>query len=267
MIECRRCERLLDESRFEKNRRTCRKCRSEYKRKHEVICVYCGKTFKSHNVDAKYCDRKCLGRSRRRRTIVNCSFCGEDKEIIKSVENRVERHYCNQDCRTEHMKIIYKGKGNHNYKRFKKPCDGCGDVIKVRQYELKNLKHNFCSRACFIKNIGRFYSGENNNNWNHNLSTEERVKNRSYPEYYKWRENVYSRDHYTCQSCGSSESGTLNAHHIENYSENIDKRTCLDNGITLCESCHTDFHKTYGFTGNNLDQLIEYLKRRESVIA
>ena len=31
------------------------------------------------------------------------------------------------------------------------------------------------------------------------------------------------------------------------------------NGITLCEKCHKEFHKTYGYKNNNIKQLKEFL--------
>lgn len=61
------------------------------------------------------------------------------------------------------------------------------------------------------------------------------------PEYYRWRKSVFKRDNYTCQICGQI-GGELNAHHIEFFSKNLEKRIDINNGITLCIDCHKKIH-------------------------
>jgi hypothetical protein len=73
------------------------------------------------------------------------------------------------------------------------------------------------------------------------------------------RKKIYDRDNYTCQCCKGSISGTLNAHHIHNYSNNKDLRFILKNGITFCKSCHYSFHRIYGYKNNDSKQLKEYI--------
>lgn len=67
-------------------------------------------------------------------------------------------------------------------------------------------------------------------------------KERSSKRYAKWRELVFRRDGYTCQHCGEHET-RLNAHHIKSFSRYIAERYDLDNGLTLCESCHLELHE------------------------
>lgn len=85
---------------------------------------------------------------------------------------------------------------------------------------------------------------------------------RDTPEYAEWRETVYKRDNYTCQCCGSTVK--LNAHHIKNFSSNVELRYDIDNGITLCDKCHNpyvsgSFHDIYGVYDNTQEQLNEYI--------
>ncbi|MEA2037115.1 MAG: HNH endonuclease [Nanoarchaeota archaeon] len=60
-------------------------------------------------------------------------------------------------------------------------------------------------------------------------------------QYSKWRKSVLKRDNYTCQYCGDYDV-TLNVHHIKPYYENRKLALDIENGITLCEECHTREH-------------------------
>ena len=61
-------------------------------------------------------------------------------------------------------------------------------------------------------------------------------------QYKEWRTSVYKRDLYTCQACGCV-GVRLNAHHIIRWVDDESKRYDIDNGVTLCESCHKIAHK------------------------
>ena len=76
--------------------------------------------------------------------------------------------------------------------------------------------------------------------------------------YSEWRRQVYERDRYTCQCCGEK-GGNLVAHHILNYSEHEELRTNVGNGITLCKTCHKEFHNTYGYKNNTKEQVNEFI--------
>lgn len=88
-------------------------------------------------------------------------------------------------------------------------------------------------------------------------------------EYIQWRQSVFSRDLYTCRRCGDK-SGRgheveLHAHHILNWRDHIDSRYDIDNGITLCERCHNDFHSKYGKRHNTQAQLVDFLFSGEKI--
>ena len=106
-------------------------------------------------------------------------------------------------------------------------------------------------------------SGKNNSNWNPNITDDERNKlkyeSRNYPEYHKWRTAVYKGDNYQCRICGDNKGHNLNAHHLESYANNPNLRTTLENGITICETCHKDFHHQYGMGNNTKQQFIEFI--------
>ena len=68
------------------------------------------------------------------------------------------------------------------------------------------------------------------------------ARDRNSKEYKEWRLAVFKRDNYKCCCCNKT-GKKLNAHHIKRWSEYPSLRYDIDNGITLCESCHKAIHK------------------------
>lgn len=64
---------------------------------------------------------------------------------------------------------------------------------------------------------------------------------RPYHESRLWTETVKKRDGGKCRVCGSTSK--LHAHHIKLRSKHPELALDLDNGITLCFSCHMDEHR------------------------
>lgn len=347
---CNKCGESKSLDSFEKSssckdgyRGTCKECVKKRKNKtHKLTCQFCGEEFYNAKKKAKFCSSTCQGLSRKKRVLVKCSFCGKDVETIESKVKKHELLYCNQTCRTEHLKELMKGENNPNYTGVKKvyvrklhdctceqcgksfksplksrrfcshkcssdsirtiediPCKHCGKVfrpqkstqvfcsIKCRQEasvdktktvtykcevcnkevttwvsQTKNKEHLFCSVECKNKGNTLFYKGKNSPLYNHDKPLEERLTERKYEEYYEWRKQVYERDNYTCQCCGESKGGNLTAHHLDGYNWCEEGRTDVNNGITLCEPCHTEFHMAHGYGDNTKEQYIDFINNR-----
>lgn len=86
--------------------------------------------------------------------------------------------------------------------------------------------------------------GAKNPNWKGGV-TPEYQRLRTSTEYKLWRKAVFERDDYACVWCGDAKGGNLEADHIKPFSLFPELRFAIDNGRTLCRSCHrkTD---TYG---------------------
>lgn len=84
-------------------------------------------------------------------------------------------------------------------------------------------------------------SGPNSSRWRG--GTSRAVKNGYYSaDYKRWRQDVFTRDEYTCQACGICAGTLKNAHHIKPFAKYVQGRFDVVNGITLCTNCHREIH-------------------------
>ena len=77
------------------------------------------------------------------------------------------------------------------------------------------------------------------------LTEEDRQYKRCQNGYYEWRLEVKRQANYTCDCCGQHDV-KLCSHHLNNYKDNPNKRTDINNGVCLCEKCHKEFHGYMG---------------------
>lgn len=71
-------------------------------------------------------------------------------------------------------------------------------------------------------------------------------------EYKEWRMSVFLRDGFKCQCC-EVVGVYLTAHHIKSFAHYPELRFEVDNGITLCEECHS---KTDNYKGRGMKKKI-----------
>lgn len=135
--------------------------------------------------------------------------------------------------------------------------DGRVRLTKIMQSEEYRTKQSVAKTG--ERNGMYGITGEKHPKWNSELTDEDRIDSRKYPEYDSWRRKVFERDDYTCQRCKCRTGGNLNAHHINGYHWDENSRIEVDNGITLCNDCHKEFHKLYGYGNNDLFQFSQYM--------
>lgn len=252
--KCKKCNKILFRSNFRKSGKSptgldynCKECENS---RYTHVCELCGKQFSNSHKEQMFCSYKCRGqwKSMNEKIKYNCDYCGKEIEVKKSHYNYHENHFCSRECKNRWQ--ISKTKVN---------CDYCGKEISIVKSKLRYNKNFFCSCECNNKWRSENVRGENHPCYNPNLTQEDREKERNISGYKNFIMSVYERDNYICQCCGQSKSGRLNAHHIYGYSEYKNLRTDVDNGITLCEDCHKEYHKQYGYKNNNYKDFRTFL--------
>jgi len=76
---------------------------------------------------------------------------------------------------------------------------------------------------------------------------------------FRWAEDVKHRDGGMCQRRNCYSTQNLNAHHKDNKRDYPIKRFDVNNGVTLCRSCHIEFHRKFGYCGTNSEQTALFL--------
>ena len=85
--------------------------------------------------------------------------------------------------------------------------------------------------------------GENNPAWKGGVTPLNNLIRKT-EEYKKWAISIYKKNRYICQKCGiKCESKNIIAHHIKSFTYFPKLRFDINNGITLCRSCHIKYHK------------------------
>lgn len=244
----------------------------------ELICDYCGK---------KFLQEWCTYIRLHNKTVIQNDCCGSPICTgMKSSDTLAEKYGVRN---ASLIPGVSEKKKVTNIKKYGVENPAMSSLIKAKirdsniiKYgvdhpmklkETQNKVSNTCMErygiSCFLqKDYGSSaLQGKNNPRWNNNITMANREKERRMPEYRTWRKSVFERDRYQCRRCGSKgirygahcKSNGLNAHHIFNYSTHPELRYNKQNGITLCNVCHSQFHTKYGYHNNNKEQLNEFL--------
>lgn len=147
-----------------------------------------------------------------------------------------------KDCGAEWYKY------RHNLPQWQGRCRSCAYKERFRD-EAYRLAASDRAREQVLKqggvpNAKKFTServrGAANHRWKGGVTPPNLLIRWSEP-YKAWRKSVFERDNYTCVFCGRR-GGRLNADHILPFADYPEHRLDIDNGRTLCLSCHSVRH-------------------------
>jgi len=161
---------------------------------------------------------------------LECKQCGNRIYKAPSQIKAGEGKYCSRKCYHQSMKgtdlFTNDNRGRKARVRVEIDCLHCG--LRFETVPSKIGERKYCSKTC------------------HLLASEPKIKDLRYyrdsQAYKEWRLDIYKRDGFKCQACGQV-GKDLRAHHIIPVSQSVEKMFQIDNGITLCETCHKQVHK------------------------
>lgn len=241
-------------------------------------CQQCNKEFKVGNYrkdTAKFCSFDCRDESYKGKPAWNKGKKGImptpwNKGIPMSDEIKLKLSLSKKGQKAWNKGI--KNPGVTNSGSFKKgntpPLKGKHHTKETKdKLRLARLGKPSNSSTKFVKGISSWnknkhieaISGSNHYNWKGGI-TNENHKVRTSLEYKLWRDACFARDGYICQKTGQY-GGKLRCHHINNFAEFPELRLAIDNGITLSDEAHKQFHRKYGVKNNTKEQLQEYLNK------
>lgn len=192
-------------------------------------------------------------------------ICGNTKAIqgCKLKKGAIISCGCKQTNRLDltgqkfgRLNVIEFLEADNNTKHYICLCD-CGNEVLVRSNNLRRgiSKSCGCLKLEMFANFCRSQSGSKHPHWRggNTLVAEKRHDK----EYRAWRQKVMDKWNHCCYICGDINS--LEVHHLDAFLTFPDKRTDVENGVCLCETCHGLFHMEYGRGDTIRAQFDEFL--------
>lgn len=168
-----------------------------------------------------------------------CQTCGKSFKYYRSTLRGKTGKFCSRKC----IRLVANSGSFKNEGKYKSHiCLYCKKIFHA--YVNKGTKGKYCCKKCFqsvdhtacLGNYSKGIKGEKNPSWKGGI-TKESLRIRHSKEYILWRSAVFLRDDYTCQICGIR-GKNIQADHIKPFSLFPQLRFAIDNGRTLCFSCH-----------------------------
>ena len=193
---------------------------------------------------------------------VKCAKC--NKEVFrKSCEiksNKTGLFFCSVQCMSDYWCKIRKKDKHPRWNSILVKCSHCNKSFYKSKSRLKRGIHYFCCakhhHLWMLENEPR---GKDAYNYKHGKT---KLYNtiRNSQIYTLWRNSVYYKDKFICQSCKKKcNKSDIIAHHKKDFATIFKENNItsskkalecqelwdISNGTTLCRSCHLKFHKKF----------------------
>lgn len=191
-------------------------------------CLVCGKKFEfsKKNYANKYCSRKCYFVQKAKKKLKrNCLNCSKSFYTPLCKIQIGKGKYCSKVCFDIRWNTA-----------IKKNCLECNKEFLAQPNVLLKDKGKYCSMECRAKMQQTAFQGNNGPGYIDGRTPLNTTIRHSW-EHINWARQVKERDNYICQICGIK-GGKLHSNHIKKFSDYSELRFEVNNGITLCKSCH-----------------------------
>lgn len=191
--------------------------------------------------------------------IRNCIECGKEFKTSPGYVAKGWGKLCSPKCKGKWASKYRVGEMAPKWEggRINKICEICGKSFSVKKSGHLIGYGRFCTRKCKGEWMTKTKRGINSPSY----KTGYKIFNtyiRQLKLYFKWRQNVFKRDNFTCAKCGQK-GGYLHAHHIISFKHLVNefKKTStniyddalnympfwdINNGVTMCRKCHRLHH-------------------------
>lgn len=181
-----------------------------------------------------------------------CLNCGKEILVRRSSLKNGRGKYCSRSCKSKY--------DNHGFKK------GHGRFLSDEKYReigkkiskaLKGrpLSEDHKKKLSIVKKGKKLAKSHILNLSRSQIKRWSVIPKKKYPKYVhcrnkkylQWRSDVFTRDNWTCQTCGKR-GVFLEAHYVRSWSHFPKLRFDLNNGVTLCKDCHklTNNYKNKG---------------------
>jgi 5-methylcytosine-specific restriction endonuclease McrA len=151
-----------------------------------------------------------------------CTKCKQEKDIFNfNKRNDLYRAQC-KNCYNRQRRSVYVSRNKGK---------------KIGWNKGRKMPLEFGIKISFAKK-GKPHKQETIDNITLAAKMRSRSSSRHSWRYKEWRQKVFERDNFNCQECGCNDVKVLHPHHIFSFHKNVDLRLDINNGITLCKSCH-----------------------------
>lgn len=135
--------------------------------------------------------------------VVECDHCGSETSTQPSKVEKLDHHFCNQECEASWRSNRFSGAGSPRWKGGFQTleCEYCGAEIERRETEIESSEQNFCSYEC-------------KGNW--------RSENWDSEDYPRWKGGKVS---FQCEHCG--EEAERRRDQVEKYERQFCSPECL----------------------------------------
>ncbi|MBO0558944.1 hypothetical protein EXQ37_03675 [Clostridium botulinum] len=187
--QCKECGKIKPITEFSMNKAykdgyqaKCKECIKKLRNRYTLVCINCGKVFKSDTKKRKYCSTSCSNEGRNPSVKCKCDICGKAINVIASKYKVNNHNYCSRECADKGKTIFYSGKNSPKYNRIIINCSYCGAEIYINKYKSENQKYVYCSLECKINHQKEIFKGSLNPFYGktHSEQTKKRISIKNY---------------------------------------------------------------------------------------